>query len=102
MNFNIDDVIVFNDGEYLILDVIRENNNTYLYLINNDEFIEHMCTIVSNKKHIQEYIINKSIIENWQHYVSWLELHDKSDNWESKCDYMTICLGWEETFSKYG
>lgn len=67
----------------------------------NDEFIEHMCTIVSNKKHIQEYIINKSIIENWQHYVSWLELHDKSDNWESKCDYMTICLGWEETFSKY-
>ena len=26
MNFNIDDVIVFNDGEYLILDVIRENN----------------------------------------------------------------------------
>ena len=42
MNFNIDDVIVFNDGEYLILDVIRENNNTYLYLINNDEFLDRM------------------------------------------------------------
>ena len=33
MNFNIDDIITFNYGEYLILDVIREKDNTYLYLI---------------------------------------------------------------------
>lgn len=56
MNFNIDDVIVFNDGEYLILDVIRENNNTYLYLINNDEFLDDVSIVkVNNNNNIIEY-----------------------------------------------
>ena len=56
MNFNIDDVIVFNDGEYLILDVIRENNNTYLYLINNDEFLDDVSIVkVNNNNHVIEY-----------------------------------------------
>lgn len=56
MNFNIDDVIVFNDGEYLILDVIRENNNTYLYLINNDEFMDDVSIVkVSNNNNVIEY-----------------------------------------------
>ena len=56
MNFNIDDVIVFNDGEYLILDVIRENNNTYLYLINNDEFLDDVSIVkVNNNNNVIEY-----------------------------------------------
>ena len=56
MNFNIDDVIVFNDGEYLILDVIRENNNTYLYLINNDEFMDDVPIVkVNNNNNVIEY-----------------------------------------------
>ena len=56
MNFNIDDVIVFNDGEYLILDVIRENNNTYLYLINNDEFLDDVSIVkVNNNNNFIEY-----------------------------------------------
>lgn len=56
MNFNIDDVIVFNDGEYLILDVIRENNNTYLYLINNDEFMDDVSIVkVNNNNNVIEY-----------------------------------------------
>ena len=56
MNFNIDDVIVFNDGEYLILDVIRENNNTYLYLINNDEFLDDVSIVkVNNNNDVIEY-----------------------------------------------
>lgn len=56
MNFNIDDVIVFNDGEYLILDVIRENNNTYLYLINNDEFTDDVSIVkVNNNNNVIEY-----------------------------------------------
>lgn len=38
MNYEIDDIIEFRDGKYLILDIIKNNNNTYLYLINNDEF----------------------------------------------------------------
>ena len=56
MNFNIDDVIVFNDGEYLILDVIRDNNNTYLYLINNDEFLDDVSIVkVNNNNNVIEY-----------------------------------------------
>ena len=56
MNLNIDDVIVFNDGEYLILDVIRENNNTYLYLINNDEFMDDVSIVkVNNNNNVIEY-----------------------------------------------
>ena len=56
MNFNIDDVIVFNDVEYLILDVIRENNNTYLYLINNDEFLDDVSIVkVNNNNNVIEY-----------------------------------------------
>ena len=56
MNFNIDDVIVFNDGEYLILDVIRENNNTYLYPINNDEFMDDVSIVkVNNNNNVIEY-----------------------------------------------
>ncbi len=56
MNFNIDDVIVFNDGEYLILDVIRENNYTYLYLINNDEFMDDVSIVkVNNNNNVIEY-----------------------------------------------
>ena len=56
MNFNIDDVIVFNDGEYLILYVIRENNNTYLYLINNDEFLDDVSIVkVNNNNNVIEY-----------------------------------------------
>ena len=56
MNFNIDDVIVFNDGEYLILDVIRENNNTYLYFINNDEFLDDVSIVkVNNNNNVIEY-----------------------------------------------
>ena len=39
MNYNIDDVIKFKDGEYLVIDVIKNEGNTYLYLINNDEYL---------------------------------------------------------------
>lgn len=56
MNFNTDDIIVFNDGEYLIIDVIREKENTYLYLINNDEFLDDVSIVkVNNNNNVIEY-----------------------------------------------
>ena len=42
MSFKIDDIIEFNNGQYLVLDVINKNDNTYLYLINNDEFLNYI------------------------------------------------------------
>ena len=84
MNFNIDDVIVFNDGEYLILDVIRENNNTYLYLINNDEFLDDVSIVKVNNNNnviISPFLISLFLnalanvlnIKSPQHYRQLLE-----------------------------
>ena len=67
----------------------------------NEEFINNICTFISNKKYIQDYIVNRSIVKNWDHYVSWLECHDKKDDKQSKYDYISMCLGWQETFSKF-
>lgn len=65
MNFNIDDIITFNYGEYLILDVIREKDNTYLYLINNDEFKDDVSIVkVNNNNNVIEY----SPIENEEEF----------------------------------
>ena len=65
MNFNIDDIITFNFGEYLILDVIREKDNTYLYLINNDEFKDDVSIVkVNNNNDVIEY----SPIENEEEF----------------------------------
>ena len=65
MNFNIDDIITFNYGEYLILDVIRERENTYLYLINNDEFKGDVSIVkVNNNNDVIEY----SPIENEEEF----------------------------------
>ena len=39
MNYQIDDVIKFKNGEYLVIDIIKKDSNTYLYLINNEDDI---------------------------------------------------------------
>lgn len=71
MNFNIDDVIKFKNGEYLVLNVIKNEGNTYLYLINNDEYKNDVSitkVIEENNEikyvHIEEndefdYVMNK-------------------------------------------
>ncbi len=38
MKYALDQVIKYNNGEYIVLDVVNHNDNTYLYLINNSEF----------------------------------------------------------------
>ena len=75
MNYNIDDIIKFKNGEYLVLDVIKNEGNTYLYLINNDEFLDDVSiTKVKNENgkntyvHIDndeefEYILNKIFLD---------------------------------------
>ena len=67
----------------------------------NEDFINNICTFVSDKKHIQDYIINRSIIKNWSHYNAWLKCHDKQDDKKSRYEYIIMCLGWEETFNKF-
>ena len=74
MIYNIDDVIKFKNGEYLVLDIIKYKENTYLYLINNSEY-ENDTSIVKvifennqmkyksvENEEIFEYIINKIFV----------------------------------------
>ena len=86
MNFNIDDIITFNYGEYLILDVIREKDNTYLYLINNDEFKDDVSIVkVNNNNDVIEY----SPIENEEEFdfvVNKIFLDFKEDVVDALCE----------------
>lgn len=38
MDFAVNDIIRFKNGNYLILDIINTNESKYLYLINNDDY----------------------------------------------------------------
>ena len=83
MNYQIDDIIKFNNGEYLIIDVIRKNKNVYLYLINNDELKNDVAItkVINNNgnieyKHIDnddefDYIINKIFLNLKDEIISF-------------------------------
>ena len=43
MEFAINDIIKFKNGNYLILDIINTNGNKYLYLINNDDYLNDVA-----------------------------------------------------------
>lgn len=75
MDYNVDDIIKFNNGEYLVLNVIKNKENTYLYLINNDEYLNDVSIVkvisdginisydnIDNDKEF-DYVLNKLFIE---------------------------------------
>ena len=66
MNFKINDIIEFKNGQYLVLDVINNDNNTYLYLINNDEFLSDVS-------------ITKVIRENSEVDFTYIDNDDEFD-----------------------
>ncbi len=41
--FHKNNIIVFSNGKYRILDIVNINNNTYLYLINEDKYMDNTC-----------------------------------------------------------
>ena len=43
MEFAINDIIRFKNGNYLILAIINTNGNKYLYLINNDDYLNDVA-----------------------------------------------------------
>ena len=55
MEFKKYDILKFKNGEYLVLDIIDYNNNKYLYLINNNEYL--------NDTSITKVIDNNGVIE---------------------------------------
>ena len=68
MKYALDQVIRFGNGEYLILDIIKYNNSTFLYLINNSEFQDDISIVKvlsdGSLDYINDYVLNKIFIDN--------------------------------------
>lgn len=69
----------------------------------DEEFSKHLCTIVSDKKHIGEYLINKAVVENYSHYLLWIDQHykEKKDCPELRQVYISTVLADTDVFDNY-
>jgi len=66
-------IISFKEGKYLVLDVVNYNENTFLYLINNNEFEDDISLVkvledgsfgqIDDEKEF-DYVINKIFLDN--------------------------------------
>ena len=73
MKYGLDQVIKFKDGEYIILDVINHNDNMYLYMINNSEFLDDVSIVkvmedgsldyINDEKEF-DYVVNRIFLDN--------------------------------------
>ena len=45
MKININDIVEFENGSYLVLDIINYKNNKYAFLINNDRFTNDVSIV---------------------------------------------------------
>ena len=71
INYQVNNLISFDNNEYLILDVILKDDLTYLYLINNDELKDDIAIVkVKNSNYFNieddeefDNIINKIFID---------------------------------------
>ncbi len=56
MDFKKNNIIKFNNGDYLVLDILKYKDNTYLYLINNSEYENDVSIVkVENESGIIKY-----------------------------------------------
>lgn len=71
MNIEINDIIKFRNNDYLVLDVIKKNDSTYVYLINNSEFEDDIAiskivndsfTYIDNEEEFI-YVLNKLFLD---------------------------------------
>lgn len=58
----------------------------------DDEFNKNICSIVSSKKQIKEFIINKSVLDHKEHYNQWLINHMLPDNISSRKIYFSLVI----------
>jgi hypothetical protein len=73
MKYGLDQIVKFKDGEYIILDVVNHNDNTYLYMINNSEFMDDVSIVkvlengeldYINDESEFDYVINRIFLDN--------------------------------------
>lgn len=92
MNYERFDVVELDGGEYIILNIITYKDNTYLYLINNDENKDDVLVVkvVENDGVVEyvsiendtefEYVINKLMVNNKDILEEYVEENGNSDN----------------------
>lgn len=57
MKYNIEDIIQIKNEEYIVMDIVNYNDNTYLYLINNAINKDDVSIIkVKNNNGIEEFV----------------------------------------------
>ncbi len=92
MDYERFDVVELDGGEYIILNIITYKDNTYLYLINNDENKDDVLVVkvVENDGVVEyvsiendtefEYVINKLMVNNKDILEEYVEENGNSDN----------------------
>ena len=65
MDIKKNNIIKFNNGDYLVIDVLKYKDNTYLYLINNDEFENDVSMVKVNN---EDGIVRYSQIEDEEEF----------------------------------
>ena len=85
MNFKKNNIIKFNNGDYLILDILNYKENIYLYLINNDEYKNDVSIVrvdnnsgITKYSHIDDedefnYVINKLFLNHQTEIIEFLD-----------------------------
>lgn len=69
----------------------------------DEDFMSNLCTIVSRKKEVGEYIFNRVIIDNYDHYSRWLTLHyvDGNDTHDRRKEYIVNVLDYPNVFKDF-
>lgn len=68
----------------------------------DEEFTKNICTYVNRKKDIGEYVTDKIIVENYEHYKTWLSTHFENgeDTNETRLEYIKNVVDWNQ-FNDY-
>ena len=50
MKLSVNDIVKFDNGSYLVLDIINNKSSLYVFLINNDRFINDISIVKVTQK----------------------------------------------------
>ena len=85
VNLKVNDIIDFDNYSYRVLDIINANEKTYLYIINNEEFVNDTSIVQAIKtnnsielKYIEddkefEYVLKKIYLNHKRDILSYFD-----------------------------
>ena len=85
MNLMVNDIIEMDNYSYKVLDIVNYKDNMYLFLINNDDFINDTAIVkaLKSEKNIElmhidddkefEYVLKKIYLDNKKAILSYFD-----------------------------